>query len=70
MSRADKKKIEELQQEVRGLSDRACRWQAAFVESERTVKNLEAELQQEKERYARLLERHIETMEKVVRSDG
>lgn len=67
MSRADKRKIEELQEEVRRQQGIVSGWQASYFGLEETTKKLRGEVQQEKEKYARLLERYISMMERTGR---
>jgi hypothetical protein len=66
MSKADKRKIEELREEVRRQQGIVSGWQTSYFGLEETTKKLRGEVQQEKEKYARLLERYIVTMERTV----
>jgi hypothetical protein len=67
MSKADKRKIEELQDEVRRERDKVSSWQTNYFGLKKTVDELRIELLQERENYAQLLERYISMMERTVR---
>lgn len=69
MSKADKRKIEELQEEVRRSLDSVGRWQNTCLNLEQEAKRLRGELHQQKEKYALLLERYISMMERAVKLD-
>ena len=67
MSRADKREIEKLQEEVRRSLNDIGRWQTACLNLEQEAKALQKELHQQKEKYALLLERYIAMMERTVK---
>jgi hypothetical protein len=69
MSRADKREIEKLQEEVRGSLDSVGGWQKTCLKLEQEAKALQKELHQQKEKYALLLERYIAMMERTVKLD-
>lgn len=69
MSKADKRKIEELQEEVRRSLNSVGRWQTTCLNLEQEAKALREELHQQKEKYALLLERYIAMMERTVKLD-
>ena len=66
MSRADKREIEELREERNMLRNNINAYQAALLRSDSRAEELSKAVQVEKERYARLLERHISMMENIV----
>jgi coenzyme F420-reducing hydrogenase delta subunit len=70
MSKADKKRIEELLKELRIERERVSSWQSNYFGIEKTVDELREEVQQEKENYASLLERYISLMERLGMLDG
>lgn len=70
MSKADKKRIEELWEKLRIEQERVSSWQNNYFGIEKTVDKLREELQQEKENYASLLERYISLMERLGMLDG
>ena len=70
MSKADKIKIEKLERENRGLMDRIGESNVARLQAERRAGELIEKLQQEKEKYAYLLERYISLMERVGMLNG
>lgn len=70
MSKADKKRIEELWKELRIEQERVSSWQSNYFGIKETVDKLRKELQQEKENYASLLERYISLMERLGMLDG
>jgi hypothetical protein len=70
MSKADKKRIEELLKELRIERERVSSWQSNYFGIEKTVDELREEVQQEKENYASLLERYISMMERLGMLDG
>lgn len=69
MSRADKREIEKLQEEVRRSSDSVGRWRTTCLSSELEIEALREELHQQKEKYVLLLERYIAMMERTVKLD-
>lgn len=69
MSRADKREIEKLQEEVRRSLDSVSGWQQTYLNLDHEAKALREELHQQREKYALLLERHIEMMERTVNLD-
>ncbi len=70
MSKADKIKIEKLEMENLRIMGRIAESTAARLQAERREGELIEKLQQEKEKYACLLERYISLMEKVGMLDG
>lgn len=69
MSRADKREIEKLQEEVRRSLDSVGEWQKTCLNLDHEAKALREELHQQKEKYTLLLERHIAMMERTVKLD-
>ena len=69
MSRADKREIEKLQEEVRRSLDSVGRWQTTCLNLEKEAMALREELHQQKEKYALLLERYIAMKERTGKLD-
>lgn len=70
MSKADKRrKIEELQSELRVAWDTISCDQQMEIRREKEIDKLQEELRQQKEKYALLLERYISMMERTVGID-
>lgn len=69
MSRADKRKIEELQSELRVAWDTISCDQQREIRQAKEIDKLQEELRQHKEKYALLLERYISMMERTVGID-
>lgn len=69
MSKADKRKIEELQAQVRREKKTVSAWQSSYLGQNNTIEALQEKLQQEKEKYAQLLEKYISMMERTARID-
>lgn len=69
MSRADKREIEKLQEELRRSLDSVGGWQKTCLNLEQEANRAREELHQQREKYALLLERHIEMMERTVKLD-
>lgn len=65
MSRADKRKIEELSKQCRKQMDQIGAYQISHLRSKNREEELSKELQDEKEKYACLLERYISMMEHI-----
>ena len=69
MSRADKRKIEELQADLRDAWDTISFGQQREIRRAKEIDKLQEELHQQKEKYALLLERYISMMERTVGID-
>lgn len=69
MSKADKRKIEELRGELRDAWDTITFWQQGEIRRVEEIDKLQEELHQQKEKYALLLERYISMMERTVGID-
>ena len=69
MSKADKRKIEELQSELRDAWDTISFGQQREIRRVEEIDKLQEELRQQKEKYALLLERYISMMERTVGID-
>lgn len=66
MSKADKRKIEELRGELRVAWDTISCDQQREIRQAEEINKLQEELHQQKEKYALLLERYISMMERTV----
>ena len=69
MSRADKERIEELQNEIFRLRAVIGGYVNVIDSGHEREKELRSQLDREKEKYAKLLERYIAMMEKAVKID-
>jgi chromosome segregation ATPase len=67
MSKADKRKIEELRGELRDAWDTITFGQQKEIGLTKEIDKLQEELHQQKEKYALLFERYISMMERTVR---